>query len=276
MAVIGGGTAVFTQTVSEGLKMLNSRRGPSWQNIHAHVHRHTKMETDEAAALSLLLLRVVGQRRPGGAAVAAKLLDSPGASADICDADGFSLLAKAARAGDEAMVSLLLSKGARTDLATKENGNTPLLWAAGSNHVAVLRLLLGHRAEPMAQRNIQGDTALLWACRSGACESVSALLDVAAPLLTTSNNLGMTPLMCAAAGGHAVALKLLVTFSHRLAAVTVPVDARDKHGRTALHFAAAAESGRDCALLLLGAGADWSVRDEHGLTPLGEATKCRY
>jgi ankyrin repeat protein len=52
----------------------------------------------------------------------------------------------AAVSGHEAVVALLLEKGA--ELETKDSsGQTPLSWAAGSGHEAVVKLLLEKQAD---------------------------------------------------------------------------------------------------------------------------------
>ena len=51
------------------------------------------------------------------------------------------------------------------------------------------------------------------------------------------------------------------------------VNAQDKNGRTALHFAAGGggDDGAACVRVLLDVGCDWRLRDEHGISALGEA-----
>ncbi len=48
----------------------------------------------------------------------------------------------AAENGQEAVVRLLLEKGAELESKDKKNGRTPLLWAARNGHEAVVKLLL--------------------------------------------------------------------------------------------------------------------------------------
>ena len=44
--------------------------------------------------------------------------------------------------GHEAVVKLLLEKGAELETKDKDYGRTPLLWAAENGHEAVVKLLL--------------------------------------------------------------------------------------------------------------------------------------
>ena len=60
--------------------------------------------------------------------------------------DGRTPLSYATERGDEAVVKLLLEKGA--ELETKDKYySTPLLWAASNSHKAVVKLLLEKGAE---------------------------------------------------------------------------------------------------------------------------------
>ena len=218
-----------------------------------------------------LLVTLAGSRRPDACVNIARLLDMS-IPVDAQDDAGFTALASAARVGDLVVVSLLLERGASANSRTRENGNRPLFWAGGAGHDAVARKLLQCSADPLAQ-NVQGDTCLLWACRGGAASTVALLLDVAPSLLAVPNVTGMTTLICAAAGGRVATLRLLLERSP----TRVLLDAQDRRGRSALHFSAGGggESAATCVEVLLGAGCDWRLRDDHGITALGEAERER-
>ncbi|KAF1968539.1 ankyrin [Bimuria novae-zelandiae CBS 107.79] len=57
------------------------------------------------------------------------------------DKYGLTPLSRAAQNGNEAVVKLLLDKGADLELKDKY-GRTPLLWAVAKGHKAVVKLLL--------------------------------------------------------------------------------------------------------------------------------------
>lgn len=144
----------------------------------------------------------------------------------------------------------------------------------------VVRRLLDSKAAP-DQQNVQGDIPLLWACRAGARGAAEMLLDSWPAGLTLANQQQqLTALMCAAAARHLPTLQLLLG-RHPPAAY---IDSRDSMGRTALHFcvsieAEGSEAGKAhegaaaCVSALLGAGADWRVRDAAGRTALTEAMR---
>jgi hypothetical protein len=70
-------------------------------------------------------------------------------------------LSWAAEKGHEAVVKLLLEKGAELEAKDKD-GRTPLLWAAKNGHEAVVKLLLENGAEPEA-KDKRGRTPLSYA-----------------------------------------------------------------------------------------------------------------
>ncbi|KAL1503645.1 hypothetical protein AB1Y20_012119 [Prymnesium parvum] len=209
-----------------------------------------------------LLLNAAKSSRPDSAVLVSKLL-SLGLPPDCVDEAGCTPLALAARSGNLAVVRVLLQRGAQPSIASRQNKNPPLFWAAAGGHAEIVAQLVHAKADA-EQRNAGGDTALLWACRSGAAGCAAALLRLAPPLLGQSNGAAVAPLMCACAGRHVALVRALLAHEPPPA-----LDLADAHGRTALHFAAAACAR--CVEALLAAGADWRRRDGKGLTPLGEA-----
>ena len=90
------------------------------------------------------------------------------------DATGRTLLHLAAAAGETAVVSMLLERGA--DVGAKDSWQeTPLFDAVRGGDVEIVDRLLAHRADHSA-RNLRGMTPLLAAARSGRSTVVSRLL----------------------------------------------------------------------------------------------------
>ena len=79
------------------------------------------------------------------------------------------------RAGDAAVVELLLKHKADVNAADKD-GATPLLLAAESGHAAVVELLLKHQADVNAA-NTYGSTPLHFAALKGSIAVVELLLN---------------------------------------------------------------------------------------------------
>lgn len=74
---------------------------------------------------------------------------------------GRTPLSWAARRGNDAVVNLLIEKGAHVDSKDTDDW-TPLLWAAQSGNEAVVRLLLGKGADVDLKDPKYGRTPLSW------------------------------------------------------------------------------------------------------------------
>jgi len=167
-----------------------------------------------------------------------------------------SSLLKVAAKGHEAVVKLLLEKGAELE-AKDWGGRTPLSHAAEKRHEAVVKLLLEKGAELEAKDN-NGRTPLLYAAENGN-EAVMKLLLEKGPELEAKDWDGQTPLLRAAENGHEAVVKLLLEKGAKLA--------KDSHDRMPLSYAA--EKGHEAVVkLLLEKGAELEAG---GRTPLSWA-----
>jgi ankyrin repeat protein len=149
--------------------------------------------------------------------------------------------------------------------ACAQRPKTPLTQAAVRNDVAALRQLLddGHKADE------GGDswTALIWASRSGSIEAITLLLDAGADVNLpgpTGDNWDATPLQHAILQRQPAAVRLLLDRGADLNRSTGP------EGVAPL-FLAAGDTDPAILKLLLAHGADPSVEDETGATPLSRA-----
>ena len=106
-------------------------------------------------------------------------------------------LSWAAARGHEAVVRLLLEKGAKLE-AKDSNGRTPLSWAAELGHEAVVKLLLEKGPKLEAKDDKYGRTPLSWAAANKHEAVVKLLLEKGAKLEAKDSN-GRTPLVWAAA-----------------------------------------------------------------------------
>ena len=159
-------------------------------------------------------------------------------------------------------VMTLLTNGA-DPRASDHDGNTPLHHAARSTDPGVAALLRDAAAE-LDVLNAENLTPLGIACACGNWRLARFLLERGAKAETA----GATPALLAAAGGEdddAAGVQLLLKHKAK-------VDARDAHGRSALHEAAYA-GHNDVLSALLAAGADVHARDGHGRTPLLDAAR---
>ncbi|MCJ0826446.1 ankyrin repeat domain-containing protein [Luteimonas sp. 50] len=159
-------------------------------------------------------------------------------------------------------VMTLLANGA-DPRAADLGGNTPLHHAARSSDPGVAALLRDAAAD-LEARNHDGLTPLGIACACGNWRLARFLLERGA----SAQSDGGTPALLAAASGEeddAAGVQLLLKHKAR-------VDARDAHGRSALHEAAFAGHVEIIAALLA-AHADLQARDDHGRTPLLDAAR---
>ena len=199
--------------------------------------------------------------RSGHEAVVRLLLEK-GARVDAKDGLGSTALHLAARSGHEAVVRLLLEKGARVD-AKAEDGSTALHQAARSGHEAVVRLLLEKGARVDAKDGL-GSTALHRAAESGH-EAVARLLLEKGARVDAKAEDASTALHWAAHSGHEVVVRLLLEKGAR-------VDEKDEDGSTALHLAARSRH-EVLVRLLLEKGARVDEKDEDGSTALHRAAE---
>ena len=143
---------------------------------------------------------------------------------------------------------------------------TPVAQAAARNDVVALRQLLadGHKADE------GGDswTALIWASRSGSIEAIKLLLDSGADINrpgSTEDNWDATPLQHAILQRKPAAVRLLLNRGADLNRGAGP-------GRSLTPlFLAAGDADASILKLLLAHGADPTVEDENGATPLSRA-----
>jgi uncharacterized protein len=149
--------------------------------------------------------------------------------------------------------------------ACKQRPETPLTQAAARNDVAALRQLLadGHKADE------GGDswTALIWASRSGSIEAITLLLDSGADVNrpgSTGDNWDATPLQHAILERQPAAVRVLLDRGADLNRGAGP-------GSVKPLLLAAGDTDPAILTLLLAHGADPTIEDEHGATPLSRA-----
>ena len=148
-------------------------------------------------------------------------------------------------------------------------GCSPLMLAAWNGYDAAVAQLLALGADVRLEDST-GRSALLWACMGDDNNSVVALLlDAGAPVNPRNHN-GATPLYIALKANCSDCVELLIERGGD--ALDVDVDWDD--GQTALHYAA--EDGHtNIVRQLLQAGADPTIRNDLGKTPLDEARSAK-
>jgi len=160
-----------------------------------------------------------------------------------------------------ALGTALLATGA----CDAQGPRTPLTQAAAGNDVAALRELLdnGHKADE------GGDswTALIWATRSGSIEAINLLLDAGADVNrpgSTGDDWDATPLQHAILQRQPAAVRVLLDRG-------ADVNRGAGPGSLTPLMLAAGDTDPSILKLLLAHGADPTVEDENGATPLSRA-----
>lgn len=170
---------------------------------------------------------------------------------------GLSPLHRAAQAGQDAIVELLVAKGADTG-STDQNGNTPLHWAVFTGQSNVVQTLIDHKAG----LNINGageKSPLDLAVQQRFTPLAEMLLKAGAdPNMATSRD--ETPLCIAVADGNFEAVKLLLIYH---ASFSVHI-----YGGTLFHAWAEGTAKLEIADLLLANGCDVNAKGREGKTSL--------
>lgn len=171
----------------------------------------------------------------------------------------------AAQANNASGVSQALDQGILID-SRDENGRTALLIATRANAVAAARVLIAAGADVNAKDNIE-DSPFLYAGAEGRLEILEMTVAAGADL-DSVNRYGGTALIPAAHHGHVNVVRYLLT-------TEVDVDHVNYLGWTALLEAVILGDGgatyQRIVDLLLNAGADPAIPDNHGVTALEHA-----
>ena len=208
-----------------------------------------------------------------------RLLLAKGASSRIqspprCGADGYvTALYWAASSGNMSITRLLLDHEDTAGLTPKVPGNNDILrYAAEKGREETVRLMVEHGSVNVAGKNKKKETALGLAAAKGRTAVVKLLLDYGADPEDECG--GSTPLMLAAKDNYVDTVKILCTQGK------ANVNAGFIYGQSALGFAAQASGSYtawdDLARCLLEHGADPNRydKDKNGASPLRDAA-CR-
>ncbi len=179
-------------------------------------------------------------------------------------------LVHAAERGEIDAVRKLVAEGAQINWRDYR-GRTALLAATQRNRVEVARFLIQEGADVNAKDLIQ-DSPFLLAGALGRLALLRLMIPAGADL-TDTNRFGGTALIPAAHRGHVEAVKFLLT-------TKIDVNHVNNLGWTALMEAVVLGDGgaahTEIVKLLVAAGANTTIADRDGITPLQHATKRGY
>ncbi len=229
----------------------------------------------------------------------ARALLERGAGLDDAAPDGSTALLVAVASAQEDVAQLLLERGADPNRADGI-GYAPLhatVWKPiakeglfrSHGSPGLVGALLAHGADPNArivkdpplvpgsyffQQGLVGATPYWLAAKAGSVEVMRALATGGADV-ALANKDGITPLMVASGLGQgqgpgSVPERTLLEAVRTALELGADINAVNRSGQTAAHGAAGVDFD-DIIRLLAGRGADLSVTDKRGLTPLGAA-----
>ncbi|CAL1544551.1 unnamed protein product [Lymnaea stagnalis] len=188
-----------------------------------------------------------------------KILLQHKADIQSCTLGGHDALHIAAEKGLTEILDWLLVKG-KADLESKDlNGFTPLMRSAFHNHSQIAQLLVDNGVD-VNVANSAGNTAVHIYADNKGIDCLKIILKHGADV-NYPNKSGITPLMFAALKDDTQIVEKLLKDK-----TLNSIDARDKLGRTALHYSASQGKHRVIARLIK-AKANLNIADKKGLTP---------
>lgn len=193
-----------------------------------------------------------------------EILMSSGADIEALDAYGHTALSKAARGGHLDAVVALLKAGADPNVRDRD-GVYPIMWAILRGYSEMMDLLIDNGAE-VAQTDVHGDEALfVWACgHANDVDSIRRLVKEGIdPNLQSPD--GFTGLMRAAFQDRPDLTQYLLDLG---ADPNVRSVGERRSGWTALYYGLTCPAAVEIVGKLLAAGADVSVQDNEGRSPL--------
>ncbi|MEK4966861.1 ankyrin repeat domain-containing protein [Cytobacillus sp. FSL R7-0696] len=180
-------------------------------------------------------------------------------------------LIKAAREGDKDHLLTLLNIGANIN-AQDDEGNTAVMAATQQNQMEIVQVLIAHGAD-INIRNKRLDNVLLYAGAEGLLEIVQLAIQAGADT-TITNRYGGIAIIPACERGHIEVVKELLTHSD-----TDVNHINDLHWTALLEAIILSDGGKthqEIVQLLIDHGADITITDKDGVTPLQHARNRGY
>ena len=192
-----------------------------------------------------------------------RLLLQRGANIEVRDQEQNTLLICSCWNTQIEIDELLVRAGANIH-ASNQNGNTPLHELSTRGNVTTARLLLEHGADPACLES-EDHTPLNFAAGQGHSAFVRLLLESGCIAIDHVNQLGWTSLQEASWHGHLEIVQDLLDYG-------ADANICDNKKNSPLNRACCMGHLAIAVLLMDEGNADINMRNEHGLTPLAEAS----
>lgn len=186
-----------------------------------------------------------------------------GADLNIVDSNGDTALHYSADFNQPRMTKLLLDAGAKTDIQDRWK-QTPLIMCAASHNWDGFVLLMEKNAD-VHLATPQGGVPLHYACGHGDLPMIRSLIQHGADVNSDDQRHLDTPLMAACREwAHSYVVRPLIQAGANC-------NAADDDGRTALHHSIDPLMNKPLVELLIESGANPTLRDKNGTTPITQA-----
>ncbi|MDB4766422.1 ankyrin repeat domain-containing protein [bacterium] len=201
----------------------------------------------------------------GDVAKVKRILDADPSLVSVRDAKGLTPLHVAASRGQVAVIQLLIDYGADVEGANDDDKWTPLVFASYRGHLGAVKVLI----ENGAGVTVAAGNPIHFAGQRKHKDICKLLVEHGAvDGLSKSSDADVVKLFRAAYSYDSVAVKELLARRPEL------VNFTDQNGRSPLHEVCT-HGDTKTARVLLGAGADVSIKDSDGQTPIDRAADHR-
>ncbi len=185
------------------LRLIEAAKSGDAKAVRTLLAQHVPITTVDAEGSTALHYAV----RIDSLEIADLLIDG-GANVSAATRYNITPLSLACEKGDAPMIERLLKAGADPN-ATSEEGQTALMTAALAGRVDAVKVLLSHGAKLNVAEPVRGQTALMWAASEGNAAAVETLIEFGADVKTKSKT-GFTPLLFAVRNGHKETVQALL------------------------------------------------------------------
>src|SRR5579863_7228997 len=189
--------------IASDTRLIEAAKGGDAKTVRDLLSQHVPATTAEADGTTALHYAVRNDNLD-----IADLLIANGAPVNAATRYNITPLSLACDHGNAAMIERLLKAGADPD-GTSEEGQAALMSASLAGKVNAIKVLLTHGAKVNVAEPVKGQTALMWAASEGHTSAVETLIEFGADVKAKSKS-GFTPLLFAVRNGEKETVEALL------------------------------------------------------------------